>query len=272
MDTLAQKLIIYDSDCRLCCSLKDLLLRITTIPAEQVIAYKKLPEALKAKIEEERFHNEMALIDTGEEATLYGPRAIACILSDRQPWLGKMLKWPPLFSLFTFLYRNIAYNRYQIITPRSRFQCDCFPENVLRYRISYVLITMAITAGLLSLLSLAYPASVIQASQLLGAAATVWLIQILAAMILLKDEASVYLGHTGSLMVSGSILLMPAPLAGMLGFHSPYILLANAVFSGLYTIASHRKRSLFMGLRYAWTIGWAASLAAAALCWIYLYR
>lgn len=272
MDTLAHKLIIYDSDCRLCCSLKDLLLRMTSIPAEQVVAYKQLPEALKAKIEEGRFHNEMALIDTGGAATLYGPRAIAFILSARQPWLGRMLRWAPLFSLFTFLYRNIAYNRYQIVTPRSRFQCDCFPEHVLRYRISYVLITMAITAGLLSLLSLAYPAPVITASQLLGAAGTVWFIQTLAATFFLKEEASVYLGHTGSLMVSGSLLLMPAALAGMLGFHSPYILLANAVFSGLYTIASHRKRSLFMGLRYAWTIGWGASLAAAAFFWLCLYR
>ena len=72
MKSLEHKFIIYDSNCKVCSSLKDVVLRLTSIPNTKVVAYKDLSDDLSAKIDLNRFRNGMALVDATGIKTLYG--------------------------------------------------------------------------------------------------------------------------------------------------------------------------------------------------------
>ena len=81
MKSLANKLIVYDSNCKVCSSLRDVVLRATPIPETKVVAYGSLPPNLSDQVEAARFRNGMALIDTKGGETIYGSEGVAYIFS-----------------------------------------------------------------------------------------------------------------------------------------------------------------------------------------------
>src|SRR5437868_82043 len=144
MKSLTTKLIIYDSNCKVCSSFRDVVLKFTSVPKAKIKAYKDLSPAQSTQVDADKFKNVMALIDTSGGHTIYGAEGIAYIFSSQYKLIDFLLSFKPIFQVFNFLYKTQAYNRYIIATPNSQFHCDCFPDRIVKYRVSYIVLTLLI--------------------------------------------------------------------------------------------------------------------------------
>jgi hypothetical protein len=278
MKSLNNKLIIYDSNCKVCSSSKSLLQKLTSIQENKIIAYKDISPALSTLVDPGKFRNGMALIDTSGNATLYGAAGVAHIFSSQYKAAAILFRSKTIQEIFGFFYKILAYNRYIIATPKSKFGCDCFPDKIEKYRIAYILLA-TLTAVVLtalfgaSLRKFVPGATVFSAmGQMLLIAGTGWVIQILCAAALLKNKALDYVGHLGSIMVAGLLVLVPSILfyfiSGMLVFYIPLI---SVFISSACMLYLHVKRVKFLGLSQAWTVSWFLFLQSTALFWLYIF-
>ncbi len=279
MKSLSTKLIIYDSNCKVCSSLKDFVLRFTSIPDEKVKAFKDLEHPMSSKVDPEKFRNVMALIDTNGGETIYGAEGVAYIFSSEYKLINFLLQFKPVFALFNFLYKTQAYNRYVIATPISSFICDCFPDRVVKYRVSYILIAIFISVLLTALFGVSlkgfFPgmSSAEAAAQMLLMAGTGWVLQILMAIILLRDDALDYIGHLATIMVTGLLILVPSMLlTAIMGPVSLWIPAVSVAFSSSFMLYLHMYRVKYLGLSSLWTVSWFLFLQSTALFWVYLFH
>jgi hypothetical protein len=274
MKSLDNKLIIYDSNCKVCSSLRDVVLKFTAIPENKIKAFKELPPDLSAHVDAEQFRNVMALIDTAGGNTIYGAQGIAYIFSCEYRLIDFLLRFKPIFRLFNFIYKIQAYNRYIIATPKSKFKCDCFPDRVLKYRISYILMTVLISMVLtaifgVSLRNLFTDSSAREAAkQMLLITGSGWVLQILLATILLKDTALDYIGHLGSIMVAGLLILVPWMVLYALGIRTPYLPAVSVMMSSAYMLYLHINRVKYLEISQGWTLSWFLLLQLTAFFWI----
>lgn len=215
MNSLNHKLIVYDSNCKVCSSLRDVVLRITPIPESKVVAYRSLSAALSERVDSAKFKNGMALIDTAGGGTIYGSEGVAYIFSSQYRLVAFLLKFKLFFQLFSFLYKTLAYNRYIIAAPKSKFHCDCFPDKIVQYRITYILIASLIAITLTALFGISlcdfFPGMTRSAAamQMLLMAGTGWVLQLIGAGVFLGNKALDYAGHLCSIMVAGLLVLLP---------------------------------------------------------------
>lgn len=259
--------------------MRDAVLKFTSIPESKIKAYKDLNENLSKQVDAEKFKNEMALIDTNGGETIYGADGIAYIFSSQLKVLDFLFRFKPIYRLFDFLYKTQAYNRYIIATPKSNFKCDCFPHRVVKYRISYIIITLIISILLTALFGISlknfftHISSSEAAIQMLLMAGTGWVLQILLAIIWLRDKALDYIGHLGSIMVVGLLMLVPSMIfyvvSGILIYWVPAI---SVILSSGCMLYLHVKRVKYLELSQAWTTSWFLFLQSTALCWIYFFH
>jgi predicted DCC family thiol-disulfide oxidoreductase YuxK len=278
MKSLADKLIIYDSNCKVCSSLKDVVLRLTPIPEAKVKAHKELDKDLSSQVDPERFRNVMALIDTSGGKTLYGAEGIAYIFSSQYRMVELLFRIKPVFLLFNIFYKIQAYNRYIIATPKSRFKCDCFPDRVVKYRIAYIAITWLVSVFLTAMFGASLhklpgltPGEA--AIQMLLIAGTGWVLQILFAAAILRGEALDYIGHLGSIMVAGLLILVPwIVFYAVTGVVTPWLPAISVVLSSAGMLHLHISRVKHLGLSQAWTVSWFLLLQGTALFWINFFH
>ncbi len=145
MKSLENKLIIYDSNCKVCTSFRDAILKVTSIPESAVVAYKDLPEYINQHVDAGRFKNEMALVDTVNGKTFYGAEGVAYIFSTQSNLINFLFQFRPVMQLFNFFYQVQANNRYIIATPKSKFKCDCLPDKITKYRVSYIVMAVLLS-------------------------------------------------------------------------------------------------------------------------------
>lgn len=279
MKSLNNKLIVYDSNCKVCSSLRDIVLKFTSIPEAKVKAYKDLSTELSPNVDPDKFKNVMALIDTSGGHTLYGAEGVAYIFSSQYKIVDFLLSFRPIYSLFNFFYKTQAYNRYIMATPKSKFYCDCFPDKVLKYRISYIVLTFLISVLLTALLGISLRKFVIDipaseaAGQMLLMAGTGWVIQMILAVAFMKEKALDYVGHLGSVMVVGLLILTPWMLfyffTGILNFYIPAI---SVLISSAFMLYLHIQRTRYLELTQVWTMSWFLLLQSTACFWIYTFH
>jgi predicted DCC family thiol-disulfide oxidoreductase YuxK len=279
MKSLANKLIIYDSNCKVCSSLRGFVLKFTSIPAAKVKAYQELDQDLVGHVDPDKFKNVMALIDTAGGRTVYGAEGVAYIFSSQYRFLDLLFRFKPIFTLFSFLYKTQAYNRYIIATPKSKFKCDCFPDKVVKYRISYIVITLLISIFLTAIFGISLRklftgiAASEAAMQMLLMAGTGWVLQIGLAIIMLRDRSLDYIGHLGSIMVVGLLILVPSMLFyAITGILTPYVPALSVIASSAYMLYLHIARIRYLELSQRWTVSWFLFLQSTALFWIYLFH
>lgn len=279
MKSLDKKLIIYDSNCKVCSSLRDVVLKFTAIPEEKIKAFKDLTPDLNAHVDPEKFKNVMALIDTSGGNTLYGAQGVAYIFSSEYKFIDFLLSFKPIFTLFNFIYKTQAFNRYIMATPKSNFKCDCFPDRVVKYRISYIVMALLISMFLTAMFGLSLrnfftgvsPSSA--AIQMLLMAGSGWVLQILLAIIILREKAVDYIGHLGSIMVVGLLILVPWILIyAATGILIPYLPGLSVVISSGYMLYMHIHRVRYLEISQGWTLSWFLLLQSTALYWIYFFH
>jgi hypothetical protein len=278
MKTLDNKLIIYDSNCKVCSSLKEVVLQFTSIPEKKIKAYQDLPAEMTHLVDAGEFKNGMALISTSGETTVYGPEGVAYIFSSQYKVLDKLLNIPAVFNLFGFLYKTQAYNRYIMAIPKSRFHCDCFPDKVVRYRISYILMAAFISVVLTALLGVSLRnffsrvTAFEAAGQMLLIAGSGWVIQMLIIILCLKEKALDYIGHLASIMVAGLLVLVPWMVFYFLSrIAIPHIPAISVVFSSACMLYLHIYRTRFLEMSQWWTVSWFLLLQGTAFFWIYIF-
>lgn len=279
MKSLDSKLIIYDSNCKVCSSLRDVVLKFTSIPEEKIKAFKDLTPDLIPHVDPQQFRNVMALIDTATGTTIYGAQGIAYIFSSQYRLIDYLLSFKAIFNLFNFIYKTQAYNRYIIATPKSKFKCDCFPDRVVRYRISYIMMTLLLSVFLTAMfgLSLRHFLNGISASeaviQMLLMAGSGWVLQILLATTILKDKALDYIGHLGSIMVVGLLILVPWMLLhAATGILIPSLPAVSVMISSGYMLYLHIERVKYLEMSHGWTLSWFLLLQSTAAFWVYLFH
>ena len=278
MKTLENKLIIYDSNCKVCTSFRNAILKVTSIPDSKIVAYKDLPVDLNQRVDPDKFKNEMALLDTTDGQTIYGAEGVAYIFSTQSRLINFLLQFKPVFHLFNFFYRVQANNRYIIATPKSKFKCDCLPDKIVRYRVSYIAMTVFLSVLLTMLfgISLAGLFSNLTAGeaamQMLLMAGTGWVLQIILAITVLKEKALDYIGHLGSVMVAGLLILIPSMLLSFLGVQTILIPAISVLVSSSYMLYLHIGRIKYLELSQGWSISWFLFLQATASFWVYFFH
>ncbi len=279
MKSLDRKLIIYDSNCKVCSSLRDVVLKFTAIPEEKIKAFKDLTPDLSVQVDPERFKNVMAVIDTSGGNTIYGAQGIAYIFSSEYKVIDFLLSFRPIFRLFHFIYNTQAYNRYIIATPKSKFKCDCFPDRLLKYRISYIVITLLVSVLLTTMFGLSLRRfftgmpPVESAIQMLLMAGSGWVLQILLATTILRNKSLDYIGHLGSIMVAGLLILVPWMLFyAITGILVPYLPGFSVMISSAYMLYLHVQRTKHLEMSQAWTLSWFLLLQSASFFWIYTFH
>lgn len=275
MKSLDNKLIIYDSNCKVCSSFRELVLKFTSIPEAQIKAYADLSPDLSTRISVNEFRNVMALIDTKGGDTIYGAEGIAYIFSSQYRVIDFLLGFRPVLKLFSFLYKTQAYNRYIIATPKSKFKCDCFPDRIVKYRVSYIIMTCVISLALTALFGISVrslfgnisPAG--GAARMLLMAGTGWVVQMIAGTVILKGKALDYIGHLGSIMVVGLLILIPWMLLHALtGTVSAWLVVGSVLISSGYMLYLHIQRARYLELSQIWTVSWLVLLQSGAGFWI----
>lgn len=258
MYTLADKRIVFDGNCRVCTGLKVLMIRLGVIKEEHCSNFHALSLDLKQYIDPELFRNEMALLDLQTKTVLYGAEGIGYIFKSRFGFFRLLFSSSFFLQIFLRLYKTIAYNRYIMAVPKNGMECDCFPDTVHAYRLAYILITY----GLSSLLTFVFMRNTGYASTS-SLFAMPWFLQTVAALIFMKEKRLDYLGHIGSSVLLGSLLLMPAILLGILavnhlGFYAISLIAAWGWMSYL-----HNYRSRYLQLGKVWRISWGLFILAA---------
>jgi len=279
MKTLDKKLIIYDSNCSVCSSLRELVLLLTPIPKNAVIAFKDLPRSLVAQVDPDRFRNGMALVDVDGRETLYGAEGVAYIFSSQYRVANVLLKSTVISRLFDFLYKTLAYNRYSIATPKSNFDCDCLPDKIIAYRWSFIMMTFAFAIILTALFGMTLtkffhglsPGRA--AAEMMVVAGTGWTIQVGIAVAIMKNKALDYAGHVGTIMVAGLTVLSPWMIfQSITGAGAVWMPVVSVVLSSGVMLYLHIDRVRYLGLSQWWTVSWFAWLQTTALAWIYFFQ
>jgi len=279
MKTFDKKLIIYDSNCSVCSSLRKVVLRLTPIPESAIVAAKNLPRGLEVRVDPARFKNGMALVDLDGGETLYGAEGIAYIFSSQYRIAGVLLKSSIISRLFGFLYKTLAYNRYIIATPKSNIDCDCFPDKIIAYRWSFITTAFVLAVFLTALVGMTLTEFVYglspgrAAAEMIVIAGTGWAIQLIMIVAIRKNKALDYAGHIGAIMVVGLTVLMPWVIfQNVAGAGVVWMPVVSVVLSSGVMLYLHSHRVRYLGLSQWWTVSWFALLQTTALTWIYFFH
>lgn len=277
---MKHKLIIYDGNCKVCVGLRDLMLALGLVKPEECVAYLQLAPGLRDQVQAHRFRNEMALVDTRGGETRYGAEGVSLILADKIKVLQPLFRFRPFFLLFRVLYKTLAFNRYVVATPRSPgIACDCHPAAATRYQLGYIAITLLLAVCLTALFGVSVQrvlgvAPAAAAGELLLVAGTGWVVQaLIAALTLPRQQTLAYIGHLGTIMVLGLLVLVPAILfyfiSGLLFYPLPA--LSVLASSGLM-LWLHHHRAQYLGLSRRWTLQWFVLLQATAAGWLLYFH
>lgn len=277
---MKNKLIIYDSNCKVCVGLRDMMLVLGLVQQQECVAYLHLESRLKQQVSADRFRNEMALIDTKGGVTLYGADGVSFVFADKIQLLRPLFRFKPFFLLFRFLYKTLAFNRYVVATPRTpAITCDCYPESAASYRVAYIILAILLSVLLTGLFGVSVQAALgvapaVAAKQMLLIAGTGWVLQILVAMLSLQRQPLLeYLGHLATIMVAGLLVLVPSMgfyfISGI--FFWPLPVLSVLCSSGLM-LYLHHHRVAYLGLPQRWTVQWFLLLQATALLWLLFFH
>ena len=144
METLENKVIVYDDACPMCQAYTAGFVKAGWLKERQ--GFTSVSPEMLAKIDFDRARHEIPLLDTQTGEVTYGLNALFLIIGERMPI------FKPLFRSFWF--RPLLYPLYQIITFNRRIiagtgapknGCDCAPDVNLFYRWLYI--ALAVTGG-----------------------------------------------------------------------------------------------------------------------------
>ena len=145
METLENKVIVYDDVCPMCKAYTAGFVRLGWLKHRTGFATAS-PELLR-QIDLDRARHEIPLLDTDTGDVVYGLDALFLILGNRMPFLKPLFRNRFFRGSLYQLYQIITYNRRVIAgsgAPEAGF--DCAPDVNLFYRWLYI--ALAAVAGI----------------------------------------------------------------------------------------------------------------------------
>ena len=282
MTVLENKIIVYDDQCRICRLWRNAAIGTGLIESGTFIGFSQLSQPLLEKIDNKRFRNEMALVDKGDLPTLYGLDGFFAALSYKYKFFNIVFKIKWLYKIFWYLYRVIAYNRFILFLPLTDkgVSCSCEPCFSLKYRVVYILISLFAGFVLTALYGMSFGFffhTFYSAPPILFLILTCWsgwaLQSALACLLLPRAKAMDYLGHLGTLMTAGALVVLPAAL-WVLGTQRQIqqITLISALICVLLMIQQHIRRAKHLEISRGWTASWIFFEMSGAIFWIWFFH
>jgi hypothetical protein len=271
MRTLHNYLILYDAECPMCNLYTHAFTKVGMLdpngraPYQEVLAPVNAsnvssPSSLTPScslIDRQRAVNEIALIDTRTGEVRYGIDSLLKIIGHSIPLLRPLFEWRPFNWTMRKAYAFISYNR-KVIIPAS-LTSTLQPSFSLKYRIAWLLFTIAIAAGILTryahLLSGVIPAGIPFREYLICVGQV--LCQGMVITLLARDKTWDYLGNMMTISLAGSITLLPAIAVASVTHLSPIIATAWFLLVATLMFLEHIRRTKLLGLGRTLTITWA---------------
>lgn len=144
MQTLENKVIVYDDNCPLCQAYTAGFVKAGWLKERRGFA--TVGPELLAKIDFDRARHEIPLLDTKTGEVTYGLSALFLIFGERMPIFKPLFRSRWFRPMLYPLYQIITYNR-RIIAGSSapKTGCDCAPDVNLFYRWLYI--ALAVLGG-----------------------------------------------------------------------------------------------------------------------------
>ena len=88
----------------------------------------------------------------------------------------------------------------------------------------------------------------------------------------MRNKTLDYIGHLGSIMVAGLLILLPWMLFhAITSIENVYLPLVSVVVSSAVMLYLHIHRIRHLQLSQAWTVSWFLSLQSGAIYWIWFF-
>jgi len=275
METANQKAIIYDDNCPMCSLYTQGFVRWGLLEPQNRIPFSQAESAdILSQLNSDKARHEIPLVDLAGGPTRYGPDALLYLLSQKIPYLINLVKIPAVQVAINGLYHFISYNRRVIIPANNTVSgFNCAPDFNRKYRLRFIYIAVLI-AGLLTY---AFGASLENtlpigngSFKMLLIAGSGWVVQIILALVFLKQKQLEYMGQLAVIMLLGVFVLVPGILLSTI-WASPVVPLVSVIFSSGLMVHQHIFRILHLQLSQSWTWLWFISLQSTAAAWVYYF-
>ncbi len=211
---LKNNVIIYDHECPMCVAYTGAFVKFELLDKNGRYKYADLPEfPTHQLIDKDRARHEIALLDTEKQEVRYGLESLFYILENRFPALNLLFRQQWFLLIIKQLYYFISYNR-KIIAP-SLYQTEksCNPDFNLKYRALYILVMLYVVGGF-----------AIYFNQF-ASFWVYWVAQVIFGLVspAFKDnheKTITYLGHQITILLIGSLLLLPSIIFPNLLFYN----------------------------------------------------
>lgn len=256
MRTLHNYLILYDAECPMCNLYTDAFTKSGMLDPNGRAAYQTALEACPL-VDRQRAVNEIALIDTRTGEVRYGIDSLFKIIGHSIPLLRPLFAWPPFQWTMRKAYSFISYNR-KVIIPAPK-TATLQPSFSLKYRIAWLLFTIAIAATILTryahLLTGVIPAGNPFREYLICAGQV--FCQGMVVTLLAREKRWDYLGNMMTISLAGSLALLPAIVIASLTRLSPVIAAGWFLLVAALMFLEHIRRTKLLGLGWTFSITWA---------------
>lgn len=279
MKTIDNKIIIYDSACPMCSLYTRAFIRMGMLSDQGRIAFSDLSDSkIISQLDLARAAQEIPLIDTKGEGTLYGLDSLAYVLGQKLPFISRIMRITFVSWFFRRLYKMVSFNRRVIIPAKpSRNGVDCTPPFNMKYRITFIVFAVLLSSLITFLFgrSVAPYISVDQFNggwQMLLVAGTGWIVQMIIVMLFKAKDKVDYLGHLSTVMILGVLMLLPGiALSSFTGYQYWLIPVVSVLLSSGIMLWQHMIRVSHIGAAQVWTLCWFLSLQVTAFFWAYIF-
>jgi hypothetical protein len=144
------KAIIYDDTCPMCNIYTKAFVQYGFLKSENRLSFTKIDDTIASKLDLHRSKHEIPLIDQDTGEVLYGVDSLVFLLSQKMPWIGKVMKLNFLYLFVKQFYKLVSYNRRTIAlsTPKPT-TFDCTPDFNVPYRLVFLLIAWVVSVFIL---------------------------------------------------------------------------------------------------------------------------
>lgn len=211
MKTLPYQTLLYDEDCPLCNVYTSGFIATSMLDKDGRKPYAQITAEERLFIDSRRACNEIALVDNKSKTVLYGIDSLLKIIGNSFPIIEKIGNIKPVNLLLKKLYSVISYNRKVIIPGKANTdRTQCLPDFNYRYRLSYVVFVLFITAIVLYKFATLIP-HYTEANFLKEIILASGQLLFQSLFILGKDKITriTYLGNLMTVSLFGSLLLIP---------------------------------------------------------------
>src|SRR5689334_9317898 len=119
MKTLKDHVILYDSVCPMCNLYTKGFIEAGMLEQNGRLPYQQIPDKISCLVDQKRFVNEIALVDTSSGNVYYGVESLLRIIGHSVPLLMPLFKMKVFIKMADKLYKFISFNR-RVIAPQEK--------------------------------------------------------------------------------------------------------------------------------------------------------